>query len=95
MPSSKVTQVIRIQAFLKQGMMEVIGADIEAGKIKIVGIFFSDSWKPENAQENMEQILTANDNNVDAVLSQNDGMASGVVAALAAQGMDCCWRPRW
>jgi len=73
--------------FLLQGMMEVIGADVDAGKIKIVGEASSDSWKPENAQKNMEQILTANDNNVDAVLSQNDGMAGGVVAALGAQGL--------
>jgi len=35
----------------------------------------------------MEQILTANDNKVDAVVSENDGMASGVIAALASQGM--------
>ena len=35
----------------------------------------------------MEQILTANNNNVDAVLAENDGMAGGVIAALAAQGM--------
>jgi D-xylose transport system substrate-binding protein len=68
-------------------MMEVIGADVDAGKIKIVGESFSDGWKPENAQKNMEQILTANDNNVDAVLSENDGMAGGVVAALSAQGL--------
>lgn len=74
-------------AFLLQGMMEVIGADVEAGKIKIVGEAFSDGWKPENAQKNMEQILTANDNKVDAVLSENDGMAGGVVAALSAQGL--------
>lgn len=74
-------------AFLLQGMMEVIGDDVKAGKIKIVGEAFSDSWKPENAQKNMEQILTANDNNVDAVLSENDGMAGGVVAALSAQGL--------
>ncbi|MGB7322981.1 MAG: substrate-binding domain-containing protein [Albidovulum sp.] len=74
-------------AFLLQGMMEVIGADVDAGKIKIVGENFSDGWKPENAQKNMEQILTANNNAVDAVLSQNDGMAGGVVAALAAQGL--------
>lgn len=74
-------------AFLLQGMMEVIGADVEAGKIKIVGEAFSDGWKPENAQKNMEQILTSNNNAVDAVLSENDGMAGGVVAALAAQGL--------
>lgn len=74
-------------AFLLEGMMEVIGDDVATGKIKIVGEAFSDGWKPENAQKNMEQILTANDNNVDAVLSENDGMAGGVVAALAAQGL--------
>ncbi len=75
-------------AFLLQGMMEVIGADVEAGKIKIVGEAFSDGWKPENAQKNMEQILTANNNAVDAVLAENDGMAGGVVAALSAQGLN-------
>jgi D-xylose transport system substrate-binding protein len=73
--------------FLLQGMMEIIGDDVAAGTIKIVGESFSDGWKPENAQKNMEQILTANDNNVDAVLSENDGMAGGVVAALSAQGL--------
>ena len=35
----------------------------------------------------MEQCLTANNNKIDAVISENDGMASGVVAALTAQGM--------
>ena len=35
----------------------------------------------------MEQFLTANSNKVDAVLSENDGMAGGVVAALTAQGL--------
>lgn len=73
--------------FLYNGMMEVLKANIDAGKIKIVGEASSDGWKPENAQKNMEQILTANDNKVDAVLSENDGMAGGVVAALQAQGL--------
>jgi D-xylose transport system substrate-binding protein len=35
----------------------------------------------------MEQILTANDNKVDAVVASNDGTAGGVVAALTAQGL--------
>lgn len=35
----------------------------------------------------MEQCLTANGNKIDAVVSENDGMASGVVAALEAQGL--------
>ena len=73
--------------FLLQGMMSVIQPAVDSGAITIVGEAFSDGWKPENAQKNMEQILTAANNDVDAVLSQNDGMAGGAAAALAAQGL--------
>ena len=73
--------------FLFQGMMEVLKAGLDGGKIKNVCETFTDGWKPDNAQKNMEQCLTSTGNKVDAVLSENDGMASGVVAALTAQGM--------
>jgi len=73
--------------FLFQGQMEVLGAAIKEGKIKNVCETFTDGWKPDNAQKNMEQCLTSTKNKVDAVLSENDGMASGVVAALKAQGL--------
>merc|ERR1711991_1201553 len=73
--------------FLFEGIMEVLKPNIDSGKIKNVGEAFTDGWKPENAQRNMEQMLTANNNNIDAVISENDGMAGGVVAALAAQGL--------
>ena len=36
----------------------------------------------------MEAALAENNNDIDAVLSENDGMATGVVAALEAQGLD-------
>ena len=73
--------------FLFAGIMEVLQDAIDAGDIVNVGESYTDGWKPDNAQKNMEQILTANDNNVDAVVSENDGMAGGVIAALASQGM--------
>ena len=73
--------------FLFQGQMEVLKEAIDSGKIKNVCETFTDGWKPDNAQKNMEQCLTSTGNKVDAVLSENDGMASGVVAALTAQGM--------
>ena len=73
--------------FLFMGQMEVLGAAIKSGKIKNVCETFTDGWKPDNAQKNMEQCLTSTKNKVDAVVSENDGMASGVVAALKAQGM--------
>jgi hypothetical protein len=65
----------------------VLQAAIDSGAITIVGEAYTDGWLPANAQRNMEQILTANDNKVDAVVASNDGTAGGVVAALAAQGM--------
>jgi len=55
--------------------------------IKNVGESYTDNWAAEVAQTNMEQFLTENDNNVDAVVASNDGMAGGVVAALEAQGL--------
>ena len=73
--------------FLRSGMEEVIGAAVKAGDIKIVSETYTDNWDPKNAQATMEQVLTAENNKVDAVLSENDGMAGGVVAALEAQGL--------
>ncbi len=74
--------------FLHGGQLEVLKGAIDSGDIKVVGEQYTDGWLPANAQRNMEQILTANDNKVDAVVASNDGTAGGVVAALTAQGME-------
>ncbi|MDJ1017050.1 MAG: D-xylose ABC transporter substrate-binding protein [Paracoccaceae bacterium] len=74
--------------FLRGGQQEIIQAAVDAGDITIVGEAYTDGWVPANAQRNMEQILTAVDNKVDAVIASNDGTAGGVVAALTAQGME-------
>ena len=73
--------------FLFEGITEVLQPQLDSGDIKNVCEFFTDGWKPEGAQKNMEQCLTSQDNQIDAVISENDGMAGGVVAALEAQGM--------
>jgi len=73
--------------FLFAGQTEVLKDAIAAGKIKNVGEAYTDGWLPANAQKNMEQILTKNNNKVDAVVASNDGTAGGAIAALAAQGM--------
>ena len=75
--------------FLREG---IVNAGIpEVGQnsdtITIVGEAYTDNWDPALAQTQMEQFLTANNNEVDAVLAENDGMAGGVVAALEAQGL--------
>ncbi|MFN8519538.1 MAG: substrate-binding domain-containing protein [Chloroflexota bacterium] len=75
--------------FLRAGMEEVIGDAVAAGDIVIPAGCeqYTDNWDPANAQTNMENCLTATNNDIQAVLSENDGMAGGVIAALEAQGM--------
>jgi D-xylose transport system substrate-binding protein len=73
--------------FLRQGQQEVLQAAFDSGAIHNVGEMYTDNWSPEVAQTNMEQILTQNNNNVDAVVASNDGTAGGVITALAAQGL--------
>jgi D-xylose transport system substrate-binding protein len=77
--------------FLRQGMTNAgippVGSTGAVNGITIVGETYTDNWTPDLAQTEMEQFLTANQNKVDAVLSENDGMAGGVVAALDAQGL--------
>jgi D-xylose transport system substrate-binding protein len=74
--------------FLRGGQQEILQAAIDAGDITIVGESYTDNWDPAVAQTNMEQFLTEANNDVQAVVSSNDGMAGGVIAALAAQGLD-------
>ena len=70
--------------FVYGGQREILESRIKSGAIKVAAIQATEGWKPENAQKNMEQILTKLNNKVDVVMSSNDGMAGGAVAALAA-----------
>lgn len=73
--------------FLFRGSMEILKPHIDAGRIRNVGEAYTDGWLPANAQRNMEQMLTRNNNRIDAVVAANDGTAGGAIAALAAQGL--------
>jgi D-xylose transport system substrate-binding protein len=76
--------------FLRDGMAEILDPLIASGDITIPdgAEVYTDDWDPDNAQDNMETILTATDNDIQAVLAENDGMAGGAVAALSDQGLD-------
>ncbi|HEY4069555.1 MAG TPA: D-xylose ABC transporter substrate-binding protein [Burkholderiaceae bacterium] len=73
--------------FLRAGQGEVLAAAIKSGDIKVVGEEYTEGWKPENAQKNMEQILTKTGGKVDAVVASNDGTAGGAIAALSGKGI--------
>ena len=78
--------------FLPQGWDEAgLKAAVDAGKIKILNGpdgTFTDAWKTENAQKNMEAIIdkaVADGTKIDAILAENDSTALGVVGALTAK----------
>lgn len=70
-----------------QGQMEILQNAVTAGSIRIAGEINTDDWMPQNAQKNMEQFLTANNNKLGAVLTSNESTADGVVAALTKEGL--------
>src|SRR3954468_21955523 len=76
-------------AFLRSGMTDagIPKLGDTAGPIKVVFEKNTDNWDTTNAKNNMEQALNANGNKIDAVLSENDSMATGVVQALSAVGL--------
>jgi D-xylose transport system substrate-binding protein len=70
--------------FLREGMTPALEAN---PGINIVCEDYNDNWETEAAREMMDACLAANDNEIDAVISENDSMATGVVAALDAVGL--------
>ncbi len=78
--------------FLPQGWDEAGLKDkVASGDIKIVAEQFTDAWKTETAQDNMEAIIdkaNADGVKIDAVLAENDSTALGVVAALQSKNYE-------
>jgi len=72
---------------VRAGQMEVIQPYIDQGIIKIVADQWVDNWDAANAQKMMENILTAQQNKIDAVIASNDGTALGELTAMRAQGL--------
>jgi D-xylose transport system substrate-binding protein len=75
--------------FLRSGMVQagLPKAGESSADLKNVGETYTDNWDPANAQNEMAQFLTKNNNKIDIAFVENDGMAGGVIAALKSQGM--------
>jgi D-xylose transport system substrate-binding protein len=72
---------------MKKAQMEVLQPAIDRGDIKIVTEQHAKGWSKEEALKIVENALTQNNNNVQAVVASNDGTAGGVVQALSTQGL--------
>ena len=70
-----------------KGQTEILQPYVDSGKIEIVAQQGVDNWDPANALKLMENILTAQNNDIDAVVASNDGTALGALQAMKAQGL--------
>jgi D-xylose transport system substrate-binding protein len=62
------------------------------GKVQIAKEYDTPDWSPDQAQNEMQQALTALGNKVDGVYAANDGTAGGAIAAMKAAGVSP-WPP--
>jgi len=72
---------------MKKEYLKVLQPAQDKGDIKIVAEQFIDDWKPELALNFAENVLTQNNDNIQAFVVSNDGMAGGVVSALNKRGL--------
>lgn len=71
-------------ASFKEGAHEVLDGQVEIG-----AEYDTPDWSPDKAQQQMEQAITAvGADNISGVYSANDGLASGIIAALKSAGVD-------
>ncbi len=70
-----------------EGNMKALKPYLDSGDIKVVADQWCENWSPEQALKHTENALTANNNNIQAVITGWDGLAGAAVQALAAQGL--------
>lgn len=58
------------------------------GQVNLAKEYDTPDWSPNKAQQEMEQALTALNNQVDGVYAANDGTAGGAIAAMKAAGLN-------
>ncbi|MEJ7847005.1 MAG: substrate-binding domain-containing protein [Pyrinomonadaceae bacterium] len=74
-------------SIMEKEQMAVLKPAIDRGDIKIVASQFIADWKPELALNFVENALTQNNDNIQAIVVSNDGMAGGAIQALGKKGL--------
>ena len=72
----------------RQGYAETVEERVDAGDWELVEDQHVPGWDNQEAQTIMEQIVTAANNEVDAVFAANDGLANSAINALEAAGIE-------
>ncbi|BCL72589.1 putative ABC-type xylose transport system,periplasmic component [Vibrio nigripulchritudo MADA3029] len=74
-------------AVIFQGQMNVLQPLFDSGERKLGYENWTQGWDPAIARRSMDQALTKLDNNVQGVVSSNDGNAAAAIASMEEQGM--------
>jgi len=69
------------------GYHNVIDSYVASGKVKVVFDQYTNNWSADEAMSEVENVLTQYDNDIQAIICNNDGMAGGAIQALTAQGL--------
>lgn len=69
---------------MSSGALEIIKGN---PGLELVADQFHEGWSSEKAMATTENVLTKQNNKIDAFICNNSGMARGVIAALDAQGL--------
>jgi D-xylose transport system substrate-binding protein len=72
---------------MKKEQLAVLQPAIDRGDIKIVANQHATDWKAEEALKIVENALTQNSDNIQAIIASNDGMAGGAISALEKRGL--------
>lgn len=71
-----------------QGAEETLKPLIDGGSLKKVYDQFTPAWDPNTARNEMDQVLTAQQNNIQVAYVANDTMANSVISALRAKQLN-------
>jgi D-xylose transport system substrate-binding protein len=71
----------------KQGALSALQPLFTSGKLKLGASYDTPLWDPATGTTEMQQALTSLNNQVQGVLSANDGLAGGIIAALRSQNL--------
>ena len=72
---------------IARGYRDTLKSSVESGAVTIVVDKSHDAWSPEQALKTMEDAISKNKGNIQAVLANNSGMARGAVQAIVAAGL--------
>ena len=75
-------------AVIHNGQLRALQPLFDSGKRKLGYENWTQGWDPAIARRSMDQALTQLDNNVQGVVSSNDGNAGAAIASLEEQDMD-------